>query len=155
MTHQTPEARTREAGFTLLEMIAAVTLIALAVSVVMPRIGVSRQTMKLRAAAVELSSSLKITRAAALATNTDAVLVIDTARRNYAASGAVKSKTIPREIGLTFETPVAESADTSHGGFRFRPDGTASGGRISLRSGADAASISIDWLTGAVTLTQR
>ncbi len=155
MSHQTPEARTSEAGFTLLEMIAAVALIALAVSVVMPRFSASRQALKLRATAVELSSSLKTTRAAALSANTDAVLVIDTARRNYSADGAVKLKQIPRDVALTFETPVAESADASHGGFRFHPDGTASGGRIGLRSGTDAASISVDWLTGAVTLNMR
>ena len=85
-----PDAQ--DAGFSLLEMIAAICLIALAVSIVMPRLGGSRQALTLRATAVELASSLKIARAAARSSNADTVLVIDTAKRSYAAHGAVKAK---------------------------------------------------------------
>jgi general secretion pathway protein H len=147
--------KTGEAGFTLLEMIAAVCLIALAFTLVMPRLGATRQAMKLRATAVELSSNLKITRASALRNNSDAVLVIDTANRKYATAGVVKSQQIPRDVALTFEAKAGEATGAAKGGIRFRPDGTASGGHIKLKSGTDAAVVSVDWLTGAVTLTMR
>ena len=56
---------------------------------------------------------------------------------------------------MSFKAKVAETAVASHGGFSFRPDGTASGGEIKLQSGSDTAMIAIDWLTGAVTLNVR
>jgi general secretion pathway protein H len=155
MNRYLPKYSSSESGFTLLEMIAAIAMIALAVSVVMPRLGLNRQAMKVRATAVELASNLKITRSAALSRNVDAVLVIDTANRNYSATGAVKTMQIPRDMALTFEAQAAESPRASEGGFRFRPDGSSSGGRIKLKSGAEAATISVDWLTGAVTLNMR
>ncbi len=155
MSIRVVNGRYGEAGFTLLEMILAVAIIALAVSIVMPRLGLNRQSMKLRATAVELASNLKITRAAALSRNDDAIFIIDIANRKYAAAGAVKAKQIPRDMALTFEAQAAESARASEGGFRFRPDGSSSGGRIKLKSGAEAAIISVDWLTGAVTLNIR
>ncbi len=144
--------RTGEAGFTLLEMIATLALVALAVSLVMPRLSASRQSMRLRAVAVEMASNMKIARAEALKTNTDAVFVLDTSNRTYAAAGAVASKQIPRDIAVSFESQAAESSSPSRAGFRFRPDGTASGGSIKLQAGPSVAAISVDWLTGAVTL---
>ena len=144
--------RAGEAGFTLLEMIATLALVALAVSLVMPRLSTSRQSMRLRTLAVEMASNLKIARAEALKTNTDAVFVLDTFNRSYAAAGAVAVKQIPRDIIVSFESLAAESSGPSHAGFRFRPDGTASGGSIKLQAGPSVAVISVDWLTGAVTL---
>jgi general secretion pathway protein H len=155
MTTLQPHCSSNDCGFTLLEMIAAVCLIALAASVVMPRIGASRQAMKLRATAVELASNLKMTRTAALTSNADAVLVVDAESRKYSAAGAVKPTQIPKDIALRYVAKAVEFASPSHAGFRFRPDGTASGGEIALQSGTNVATISIDWLTGAVTLNVR
>ena len=145
-------AGTREAGFSLLEMIAALAMVALAVSLVMPLLRASRQSLRLRTVAVEMASNLKIARAEAIKTNSDFVFVLDTSNRSYGASGAVASKRIPRDIAVSFEAQAAESDGPSRAGFRFRPDGTASGGAIKLTSGTSAAAISVDWLTGAVTL---
>ena len=147
-----PEQRRGDAGFTLLEMIAALALVALAVSLVMPRLSASRQSLRLRTLAVEMASNMKIARTEAMKTNTDTVFVLDTTNRSYSAAGAVPKKQIPREITVSFESQAAESNGPSRAGFRFRPDGTASGGSIKLQTGANTTAISVDWLTGAVTL---
>ena len=147
-----PNRQTHEAGFTLLEMIAALALVALAVSIVMPRLSASRQSLRLRTVAVEVASNMKIARSEAMKTNTDTVFVVDTTNRSYSAAGAVAQKQIPRDIAISFESQAAESSGPSRAGFRFRPDGTASGGSIKLQTGASTTAISVDWLTGAVTL---
>jgi general secretion pathway protein H len=155
MTATRASCGSNDAGFTLLEMIAATCLMALAAGLIMPRIGASRQTMRLRATTVELASNLKMTRAAALASNADAVLMVDIESRKYAAPGVVKPTQISKDISLRYEAEAVEQVNPSRAGFRFRPDGTASGGRIALQSGANVATISVDWLTGAVTLNVR
>jgi general secretion pathway protein H len=155
MTNWRPQALRSDAGYTLLETLAVLGIVALATSIVMPNILASRQNLQLRATAIELTSNLKLTRSAASASNADKILIIDTVRRNYASLGTVKMHPIPRDIALTFEAQAAETLVPSRGGFRFRPDGTASGGAIKLSSGADTATISVDWLTGAVILRWR
>lgn len=144
--------RSREAGFSLLEIMAVMALIALASALVMPQLRNSRQSLRLRTVAVEIASNLKMARAEAMKTNIDSVFILDTSKRSYAAAGTVAPKQIPRDIVVSFESQAAESDGPSRAGFRFRPDGTASGGSIKLQAGASVLAISIDWLSGAVTL---
>lgn len=155
MTKRTTDRAANDDGFSLLELIAMMALVALAVSIVVPRFSGSRQAMTLRATALELVAGLKDARSAARASNSGSVLQIDTATRIYSAAGAVKPKTIPRSVALTFEAKSAVSMGAARAGFQFRPDGTASGGRITLRSGPDTATITVDWLTSAVQLDWR
>jgi general secretion pathway protein H len=152
MTPLDPRRNSNAAGFTLLEMIAALCLIAIAVGIIMPRLGLSRQTMALRQTAVELASNLKLTRTASLTSNAETILVIDTAARRYSAPGVVKATAIPRGVALSFTAKASGSAGPAQGGFRFRPDGTSSGGVITLQSGTNTARVTVDWLTGAIAL---
>lgn len=149
------QPKTTDAGFTLLELTVSLAMIALAVTIVAPRMTTSRASMTLRAAAIDISSSLKSARAQARTSNRDTVFVVDTARRRYTADGAIKPKYVARPIALTFAANATEVSSPSRAGFRFRPDGTASGGAITLSSGRDSATISVDWLTGAVLLKWR
>jgi general secretion pathway protein H len=142
----------REAGFSLLEIIAVMALLTLAAALVMPQLRNTRQSLRLRTVAVDIASNLKMTRDQAMKTNTDAVFVLDTAKRSYAALGVLAPKAIPKDIAVSFESQAAETDGPSRAGFRFRPDGTASGGAIKLQAGASVSAISIDWLSGAVTL---
>jgi general secretion pathway protein H len=155
MMQMEPRLNATQAGFTLLEMIAALALIALAVGIIMPRLGLSRQAMGLRETAVELASNLNLTRTASLTSNVETVLIIDTTSRRYSAPGVVKATAFPRDVAFSFAAKAATSDGNKRGGFRFRPDGTSSGGAITLQSGANTASVSIDWLTGAITLHDR
>lgn len=155
MTKAEPNSYSKEAGFTLLEMIAVICLMALAFGLVMPNLGSSRQAMTLRATAIALASDLKIVRSAALASNTEAMLMIDTANRRYSSAVSGKTTKIPRGVDLSYKAKAAEVSRSARAGFRFHPDGTASGGEIRLQSGPASAVISIDWLTGAISLMTR
>ena len=155
MTLFNPQRHATQAGFTLLEMIAALGLIAVAIGIIMPRLGLSRQAMALRETAIELASNLKLTRTASLTSNAETILVIDTGTRRYSAPGVVKSTAIPRDVALSFTAKAVDQAGAKRGGFRFRPDGTSSGGIITLHSGTNTAKVSVDWLTGAITLLDR
>ena len=142
----------REQGFTLLEMIAVLAIVALAAGVAMPRLSALRQNLKVKSAAVQLVSSLKSTRAAAMRSNEDHALIVDTQRRRYWADGAVRPQALPSDLALAFEGQEAGAAGPGIESFRFRPDGTASGGRIKLGTGKQGAVIGVDWLTGNIAL---
>ena len=152
MRHGTAAQPHPEQGFTLLEMIAVLAILALATGLVMPRLSAMRQNLQVKSAAVQLVSGLKITRAAAMRSNDDHALIIDTQRRRYWADGAVRSQALPRDVSLAFEGQDSGSSAPGTLSFRFRPDGTASGGKIKLGSGRQGAVISVDWLTGNIAL---
>lgn len=154
MTDGRPRHQCTDAGFTLLEMLAVLALVALATGLVMPRLSVARQNLRVKAAAVQIVSGLKMARAAALTSNEERALVVDVKNRRYWAEGAVARKALPRDVAVTYEVP-GEDAGDHEGQFRFRPDGTASGGKLKLASATDTAEISIDWLTGNVRLSWR
>ncbi len=140
-------------GFSLLEMIAALALLALAVGVVVPRLGPQRQSLTLRAVALQIASGMKQARSAALAHNSDTVFMLDVAARRFSVAGIAKPHAIPRDIAVSFETAEAALSSPSNGAFRFRPDGTATTGRIDLSSGQETAHVAVDWLTGAVSIS--
>ena len=48
-----------------------------------------------------------------------------------------------------------ERLSDHEGAIRFYPDGSSSGGRISLRHGARATVIDVNWLTGKITSAER
>jgi general secretion pathway protein H len=47
-------------------------------------------------------------------------------------------------------TIAGERADTRRGDIRFNPDGSSSGGRITIAEGGRRIAIGVDWLTGRV-----
>lgn len=153
MNQHTKQQLAREAGFTLLEVLAALTILAMTAALVMPRLASSRQDLAVQVAALELVSSLKATRAAAMATSREQALVLDASARKYFAQGTVAPRSIPPAVAVTFQLRAPADAKGNWAVIRFFPDGSASGGDILLRSGNAKAGISVDWLTGRSTLT--
>jgi general secretion pathway protein H len=136
-------------GFTLLELMIVFVITALAASLVLPRIGAGSEQAALRSAALQLAAGLRATRTEAMSGSRDAAFVIDMPARRYWADGAVRPRGLPRGIAvLTGHAPGAPII-TDRATVRFKPDGSASGGWIGLRSQTSAADITIDWLTGA------
>lgn len=143
-----------QGGYTLLELIVAMTVLALAMAIVAPRMAGSRDKMQLKAAAVALASDLRATRAAARRQNLETFVTLDVRHHAYTAQG-LGPRRLPRAVVLNVNAPRSADAPPGSATFRFKPDGTASGGEIQLASGANRASINIDWLTGGVFLTWR
>ena len=117
--------------------------------------------VELRAAARALVADLRATRAEALGRGTPASLALDLDRRRYRAAGAAEATELPADV--TLEATVAASdrisADRRGAGrriavYRFFPDGTATGGGITLRRDGRAYALSIDWMTGHVRIAE-
>lgn len=135
----------REAGFTLLELLAVMALLALAVGMVTVSASRSLETARLRAFLIKTEAALIEARSAAIRSAQEQVLTIDTDRRSV---GAIA---MPRGVDLTAEVAEAER----HGGqagIRFYPAGTSSGGRLTVRAEGSTYEIRVNWLTGHATL---
>ena len=59
---------------------------------------------------------------------------------------------LPRELELKLYTAQQEVASERKGAIRFYPDGSSTGGRITVASGERKFLVDVDWLTGRVTI---
>jgi general secretion pathway protein H len=137
----------RQAGFTLLEMLVVVMILALTASVALPLLGRPSDGLRLQTATSELLGALRATRAAAILRNSETVLTLDVDHRTF-ASPVIPLRAFAADITAKLTFASAERSAGSDGGFRFFPDGSSTGGDVTLSLRGHEAKICVDWLTG-------
>lgn len=141
----------RQRGFTLVEVVVVVLIIALTSGVVALAISGGLENARVRAASKDLVAALRATRSQAVVTRESQVLVLDVHKRAYQAPGR-KWVELPSAMELSMETAAREQIDEGVGQIRFFPDGSSTGGNIELRRGESMWRIDIGWLTGEVRM---
>jgi general secretion pathway protein H len=141
------EPITREAGFSLLEVVAALAIVAFAARLVAVNISKAPGPATVAAVAALLATEARAARANAIRRGTDTTFDV-TASADRAARRA--ELRIGRDIAL--EATVAADVDPSRSRpmVRFFPDGSSTGGTIRLSRGATAMELRINWLSGRV-----
>lgn len=143
----TNRLRRTDAGFTLVEMVVAVAIIAAAVVIAMPMAGGQLPAAGLKAAANDLVSLSRLARSAAMSSGRASELVIDEQARRYWVAGVAAPRPIPPGVSLNVEVPGASPGPRA--AIAFSADGASSGGLVRLRSGRGQIVVEVDWLTGA------
>jgi general secretion pathway protein H len=143
----------RARGFTLVEIVVVVMLMATLAGIGAMVIGNALPGRQLRAAAKEIAAELRFTRAQAIATGREQVFELDVIGKRWQAAGD-RSGELPADIELRVITARGESPAQDIAAVRFFPDGAATGGRIVLRIDDAAWRVDVGWLTGEVTLTR-
>jgi general secretion pathway protein H len=138
----------RTAGFTLLELLVVLGILAVAAIIATSLGGQRRANSLLRSAALELGAALRASRASAIRSNVEMTFIFDAAGRQYWVEGADSRQQLPDQLLAELVIPGAEQVGSAAGRFRFYPDGSSSGGQIVLRQGGSTAVVAVDWLTG-------
>jgi prepilin-type N-terminal cleavage/methylation domain-containing protein len=134
-------------GFTLLELIATLFVIALAAGLVGPAIGRSAETVRARAEVAGFSAFLRHAREQAITRRQPhRVLVEPGAHRltMFEGENEVKRTRVLSER-LTIEPASAEARTV-----RFEPEGTSTGGEYRLTDGGSSWRVTVDAVTGRV-----
>lgn len=139
-------------GFTLFEMLVVLVVLGLLLSIVTPRIGDGGQALEARAATRQIAASLRQARSDAVLTNRAVRFTLDTDKNRYAIGPEGEWRNLPRSVAFEIETARSEITDEAVAAVRFFPDGSATGGRVTVRSEAGAYHVMLDWLTGSVTI---
>jgi general secretion pathway protein H len=142
--------RRGEQGFTLLELIVALGIMALGVAITYPLVDRWRAGYQLQAAAYDIATQLRDARTAAQSSNLDQALVIDVGNRRMWMEGAAVRRALSPRVAVDIEVPVTEQLAANIVRLRFFPDGTASGGKLVLREGGRQAVVTVNWLNGDV-----
>ncbi len=102
-----------------------------------------------RAAAQEIASALRLARGEAILRYKPAVLFLDVEQRLYRVADG-KERALDESLGFKFVTARSELAGAAAGHIRFFPDGSSTGGRITVTGSGRSYVVTVDWLTGAV-----
>ncbi len=141
-------------GFTLLELLVVLAVIGLVMVAVPMMIAGGRPGPETRAAAIEIASALRQARGESIARFRPVVFLIDVDERRYRIGENGAAKELPEKMTLSLYTARSELADETAGGIRFFPDGSATGGRVTVAHGNFRYTVAVDWLTGVVTMEQ-
>ncbi len=140
-------------GFTLIEVVAVVALIALAVTLGAVAASRGLASARIQAAGQDLVAALRYTRGQAMITRAQQVIEIDLENRTYTAPKR-SMVTLPGDMEIRLLTAAEELTGSRKGRVRFFPDGSSTGGRIKLVDGQRAWDIEIAWLTGEIRLRE-
>lgn len=162
MRARQPSAVMVSSGFSLLEMLLVMALVAIATLLAMSAFSGGMQGMALRGGAKDLAAQFRFARAVAISSGEPQDVVIDPqARRWEGAKGRTGELPAGGEIVFTgaraslFED---EPAEGGKGAVRFFPDGAATGGRVRLLAGEAGKrggwDVDVGWLTGEVRVSR-
>ena len=138
-------------GFSLVELLAVLALIGLIMGLVGGSIVRNLDSIKTRRAGKDVVTALRYTRGQAIITREQQWLEINIEKMTYLAPGK-EAVVLPEGVEISVKTALSDILDESTGRIRFFPDGSSTGGRISLMAGHREWLISVAWLTGEITL---
>ncbi|HQZ44493.1 MAG TPA: GspH/FimT family pseudopilin [Usitatibacteraceae bacterium] len=148
-------ARSRaERGFTLLELLLVLVIAAASYAMVVRFSAGGVSGAELKSAARAVAAGLRDARGTAVATQESASLTLDLEHRSMEVSGGRRPRSLPKRLDLKLYTAQAEIVDDKRGAIRFYPDGSSTGGRVTLASGERKFLVDVDWLTGRVTIKE-
>ena len=134
-------------GFTLLELIVSLFVIALSVGIVIPAVGRGTETLRGRSEVAGFSAMLRHARDQAITTGRGHAVVIDPRARRatiLAAPDEVRqTRSLPEDLEIQARPPEALTV-------RFDPNGVSSGGDFELATKTIRYRVTVDPLTGRV-----
>jgi general secretion pathway protein H len=142
-------------GFTLLEMVCVLAIIALLAAVLLPFIPHETSRSRLQAYALQVASLLKTDRNAAIRSQISVATRVD-AESHAIRSGASRATVIvPDDVrfdALLSETCGRQPALST---ISFFANGTSCGGAIALTRFDTGYEIRVNWLTGRIEVNPR
>lgn len=144
-------------GFTIVELLVVLALAALVLSVVPPLISAALPGVELKSSARRAMASLNLARESAIRSGSAIALIVDVEQRKLELDG-FRTITLPKGLDLDLNAARREILDENRGAIRFFPDGSSTGGRITITAGEDdnrhGYQVGVSWLTGRVRIAR-
>jgi general secretion pathway protein H len=139
-------------GFTLLELLVVLAIIGVMLLFIPGFVLRSQPGLDVEAAARGIADALREARSEAVVRNRDQLFALDVEQRLFRAGAGRRPVRLDRGIEVSFQTARSELMSESIGQIRFFPDGSSTGGRIALARDGRETTVTVDWLTGAVSV---
>jgi type II secretion system protein H len=136
-----------EEGFTLVELLVALAIVALVAALAFPGIQASSRSQNAETISREIVSRLRVSRTMAIArASPQSVVIAPDARQIRFPDGSLLG--IPQEVELTIVTGQVTVLAESEAVLAFLPNGSATGAELFLKDAASEVKIEVNWLTG-------
>ena len=142
-------------GFTLLELVIALAITALVLTITLPSISRRPGRPELARTAHDIAATLRLTRSRAIAQNQSAVFVVDVDQGQYGPTSTGSRGHVPRGVRLSLYTTQDQPIDRAVGSIRFYPDGSSSGGGVAVVHEGLRYEVFVNWLNGSVSMHER
>jgi general secretion pathway protein H len=136
------------------ELLLVLVIGALLLTVVPPMFSAAIPGVQLKGAAREIAAALRYARGRAVANQETAAVILDVEARQYRVTGRERVRSLPKQLDLELFAARSEQTSGNAGGIRFFPDGSSTGGRITVKGGERAYKVDVDWLTGRVKILE-
>jgi general secretion pathway protein H len=144
-----------ERGFTLLEMVCVLAIIALLSAVLLPFIPHETSRSRLQAYALQTAALLKTDRDAAITRQTSVVTLVDAETRAIRSGASRALILIPDDVRFDTLLPQTCRQQAALSTIRFFANGTSCGGTIALTRFDTGYEIRVNWLTGRIEVASR
>jgi general secretion pathway protein H len=124
-------------------------------AVAVPNFGPTMDRSRLYAATRDVASGLRHARGMALMRGRDAEFELNVDKHSYKVTGRAKPFSLPSQVRLSLYTTESETLDEGTGRIRFFPDGSSTGGRVTLVGGGQKRAVDVSWLTGEVKVREN
>src|SRR2546426_10377535 len=144
-------AKVNARGFTLIELVVTLLVLAVATAVVTPSIGRSTENLRAKAQVARLTAMLRHAREQAITTRRAHALVVDPAGHRLtivAGADVTLTRTLPAALTIEAVPPPALTV-------RFEPYGVSNGGDFRVQSGPVRYRVVVDGLTGRVKVARE
>jgi general secretion pathway protein H len=145
-------AKRSDGGFTLLELMIVLLLSVLAVTVIALRMGSGEPNLRLTADSRELASALRYAQGEALMQHLPVAVAINLDQNSYRISGQTKRYQFDQSVKISL-TIAEDQFAQGEASIRFFGDGSSTGGRVILQSGNQLRRVDVNWITGAVSIS--
>ena len=147
--------KARQDGFTLLEMVCVITLIAILAAVLLPIVPHHTSRSRLQAYAVETATLLKSDRNAAIRRRADVSTLVDAPSRAIRSGVTAQTIRIPDDVHFDALLPQTCRQHAALSTISFFADGMSCGGAIALTRLDQTYEIRVNWLTGRIEIVSR
>src|ERR1700731_3555557 len=144
-----------ERGFTLLDMVCVLAIIAMLASVLLPLIPRQTSRSRLQAYALQAASLLKADRNAAIRRGSDVATIVDAGTRSIRSGTTSEMVRIPDDVQFDALLPQTCRQHAALSTISFFADGMSCGGTIALTRLDTGYEVRVNWLTGRIEIVSR
>jgi general secretion pathway protein H len=147
--------RSSEHGFTLLEMVCVLALIALMAAVLLPLMPRHTSRSRLQAYVLQTAALLKEDRNAAIRRGTGIATLVDTRSRLIRSGANADVVRIPDDVDFEALLPRTCNQHEALSTIRFFASGMSCGGAMTLTRADAGYEVRVNWLTGRIDIVSR
>jgi general secretion pathway protein H len=144
-----------ERGFTLLEMVCVLAIVAMLAAVLLPLVPRQTSRSRLQAYALQMATLLKTDRNAAIRRGTDVATFVDAGSRSLRSGVTLETVRVPDDVRFQALLPQTCRQRATLSTIDFFANGMSCGGTITLTRLDAGYEVRVNWLTGRIEVVSQ